>query len=260
MKNNHAISGLKISTKSLATVSLLCAISIILARVLGIIVPIAGLPALKLNFALLPLIIAGIYFGPAAGFFCGMVADILGYIINPQGGAFFPGFTLTTALSGAIPGIIEKYINKIKHLKIINSLFVFLLSCGFFTVLFIKKSLYINNAILYYGDKPINVVLIILTAIILLAYILLPFIINKLFAQKYKDVDRIYFIVTVTYVITSLLLNTFFLSYYFGKGFLVFLPARILTSYIMIPLNTILVLIITRTLRLNRGEKTDVQK
>lgn len=260
MKNNHAIFGFKISTKSLATVSLLCAISIILARVFGIIVPIAGLPALKLNFALLPLIIAGIYFGPTAGFFCGMVADMLGYIINPQGGAFFPGFTLSTALSGALPGFTDKYINKIKYIKTINSLFIFLLSLGFFAVLFVSKSLYFNNGILYYGDMSISIVLIVFTAIILLAYILLPFIINKAFAGKYKDVDRIYFIVTVTYIITSLILNTFFLSYYFGKGFLVFLPARILTSYIMIPVNTILILIIIKTLRLNRGEKTNVQK
>ena len=61
LKNNQAISKFKISTKSLAAVSLLCAISIILARIFGILVPIAGFPALKLNFALLPLLIAGIY-------------------------------------------------------------------------------------------------------------------------------------------------------------------------------------------------------
>ncbi len=81
----------RISTHSLATVSLLCAISIILARVFGIVVPIAGFPALKLNFAFLPLIIAGMLYGPTAGMLCGLVSDLLGYMINPQGGAFFRG-------------------------------------------------------------------------------------------------------------------------------------------------------------------------
>jgi hypothetical protein len=91
--------------------------------------------------------------------------------------------------------------------------------------------------------------------IMLLAYILLPMIMNKLFAEKYSSVDKIYFIVTVTYIITTIILNTFFLSYYFGKGFLVFLPVRLITAYIMIPLNTILILIIIKTLRLKHGEK-----
>lgn len=252
---NHQISKFKISTKSLAAVSMLCAISIILARVFGIVVPIAGFPALKLNFAFLPLLIAGIFYGPTAGFLCGMVADILGYMINPMGGAFFPGFTLTSALCGAIPGVLEKYIYKIKHLKTINSLFILLLSTIFIVVLFISGTLKFTNGSFYYGDNQISPIIVVIVMIMLLAYILLPMIMNKLFAEKYNSVDKIYFIVTVTYIITTIILNTFFLSYYFGKGFLVFLPVRLITAYIMIPLNTILILIIIKTLRLKHGEK-----
>ena len=251
---NNQISKFKISTKSLAAVSLLCAISIILARVFGIVVPIAGFPALKLNFAFLPLLIAGMYYGPTAGFLCGMVADILGYMINPMGGAFFPGFTLTTALCGAIPGALEKYIDKIKHLKFINSLFILSLSTVFVIVLFLSGSLSFANGNFYYGDSMVNFALIITVLVMLFIYILLPFIIHKLFAEKYNSVDKIYFIVTVTYIITTVILNTFFLSYYFGKGFLVFLPVRLITAYIMIPLNTVLILIIIKTLKLKHGE------
>jgi len=258
MKNNQAISKLKISTKSLVAVSLLCAISIVLSRVFGIVVPIAGFPALKLNFAMLPLIIAGICYGPTAGFLCGMIADVLGYMINPQGGAFFPGFTLSTALCGALPGMLIKIVNKIKYLKIINSLFIFLLTAVFMAILFSAETLHITGGRLYYSDKPLSDILIILFTLIMLIYVSLPFIVNKIFSGKYKDIDKIYFIVTVTYITTSLLLNTFFLSYYFAKGFLVFLPARIIISYFMIPINTVLILIIIKTLKLKHGESKDV--
>jgi ECF transporter S component (folate family) len=251
---DNQISKFKISTKSLAAVSLLCAISIILARVFGIVVPIAGFPALKLNFAFLPLLIAGMYYGPTAGFLCGMVADILGYMINPMGGAFFPGFTLTTALCGAIPGVLEKYIDKIKHLKIINSLFVLSLSTMFFIVLFLSGTLSFASGSIYYGDSQVSLILVVIALAMLFVYILLPFIMHKLFSDKYHSVDKIYFIVTVTYIITTVILNTFFLSYYFGKGFLVFLPVRLITAYIMIPLNTLLILIVIKTLKLKHGE------
>ena len=35
-----------------------------------------------------------------------MAADLIGYAINSHGGAFFPGFTLTAALTGFIPGLL----------------------------------------------------------------------------------------------------------------------------------------------------------
>lgn len=68
-------------------------------------------------------------------------------------------------------------------------------------------------------------------------------------------IDKVYFVVTITYLIVAVLLNTFFLSYYFGKGFLVFLPVRILSAYIMIPLNTVLIVLIFKTLKTNDGGK-----
>lgn len=246
-----------LSTRSLAAVSLLCAISIILARVFGIVVPIAGFPALKLNFAFLPLIIAGMLYGPAAGMLCGLVSDILGYMINPQGGAFFPGFTISTALCGMIPGLLENMVNKFRKipLKLLNSIFIFLLSGAFFTVLAATKTLYFAAGQLHYGQRPLSWGVVILAGLAIIAYILMPYIISRKYKSKYQMIDRVYFIVTITYVIVAILLNTFFLSYYFGKGFLVFLPVRILTAYIMIPLNTLLIVLIFKTLKINRGGK-----
>lgn len=48
-------------------------------------------------------IMAGILLGPVTGAMVGCVSDLLGFMVHPSG-AFFPGYTLTQALTGAIPG------------------------------------------------------------------------------------------------------------------------------------------------------------
>lgn len=49
-----------------------------------------------------PIILSGFVLGPRAGFWVGAVSDVLGYIMFPTG-PFFPGFTITQALTGYIP-------------------------------------------------------------------------------------------------------------------------------------------------------------
>jgi ECF transporter S component (folate family) len=77
----------------------------VLTRIFGIVVPVAGVGALRLSFGEIPIILAGILFGPVGGGLTGLASDLIGYIINSHGGAFFPGFTLSAALTGVIPGL-----------------------------------------------------------------------------------------------------------------------------------------------------------
>jgi len=69
-------------------------------------VPIAGVGALRLSFGEVPIMLAGVLFGPAGGALTGLAADLIGYVINTHGGPFFPGFTLSAALTGLIPGLL----------------------------------------------------------------------------------------------------------------------------------------------------------
>lgn len=48
---------------------------------------------------------AGMFLGPVPAMLIGALGDILGYMINSYGGAFFPGFTLSAALAGFTYGI-----------------------------------------------------------------------------------------------------------------------------------------------------------
>lgn len=102
---------LNFSTKRISQLSFLIALTIIFTRVFSIRIPVAGVEGVRVGFGALPIIFAGIAFGPLAGGIVGGLGDLLGYFINPLG-AYMPHFTLTSFLTGFIPGLIVFYVLK----------------------------------------------------------------------------------------------------------------------------------------------------
>ncbi|HIU26448.1 MAG TPA: folate family ECF transporter S component [Candidatus Copromorpha excrementigallinarum] len=89
----------KSNTSRLVIMAFLIALEIVLTRFCSV-----NTPVLRIGFGFLPVSVMGIMFGPvwaAAGY---AVGDILGMLIFPTG-AFFPGFTVTAALTGLTFGI-----------------------------------------------------------------------------------------------------------------------------------------------------------
>lgn len=72
--------------------------------------------AVKINFTFLPLSMIGILFGPVAGFFAGLLTDIIGYLVNPVG-AFIPWLVLITGLEGLIYGMVLYNVSGEKTVK-----------------------------------------------------------------------------------------------------------------------------------------------
>ena len=66
----------KISVRTLTAMALLIAMSIVFSRVLSI-----STGFVRFNLGSLPVLLAGILFGPWAGFVVGMVADIIGGVL-----------------------------------------------------------------------------------------------------------------------------------------------------------------------------------
>ncbi|HMA59377.1 MAG TPA: folate family ECF transporter S component [Halanaerobiales bacterium] len=97
------------SIKKLVYSSFLIALSIILTRLLSLRFAIGGVEGIRIGFGSLPIIFGGIMLGPLAGGIIGAISDLLGYFINPIG-AYMPHFTLTSFLTGFIPGIIMYYV------------------------------------------------------------------------------------------------------------------------------------------------------
>jgi len=239
-----------LSTRTLVGASLLTAISIILTRVFAVMVPLGGLPALRLSFGEIPLIITGILFGPIAGGLSGAVADLIGVTINTTGG-FFPGFTISSILWGAIPGLFYLVIKKTKvriNYNIVNSVVIIILAVALGNLLFTNGIISLQNGKLSLSISPLYGVLLVLFILIVLAFIIVP----AFATRKYKgeeslySIDKIIFTVTVPYIIISMGLNTLWLSIMFQKGFMLFLPGRIVAGLVMIPLHSMIIFILSR--------------
>ena len=63
------------------------------------------IPTIKIGFSFLPVALSGMLYGPFVSALIGGLGDIISYILNPTGGAYFPGFTLSGIISGLIYGM-----------------------------------------------------------------------------------------------------------------------------------------------------------
>jgi ECF transporter S component (folate family) len=102
---------MKNRARKIAFAGMFIALNIVLTRFLSQMIYIGGLQAVRLSFGEIPLMLSGIILGPVYGGITGALADLIGYPINAQG-AYFPGFTITAALSGLLPGLMSKLVKK----------------------------------------------------------------------------------------------------------------------------------------------------
>jgi hypothetical protein len=72
-------------TQRLSYQAVMVALSVVLTRVAGFRLAIGGIEGVRLGLGPLPLIMSGVLWGPAAGFFVGIVADIVGHVLSPMG-------------------------------------------------------------------------------------------------------------------------------------------------------------------------------
>lgn len=103
---------MRLNIRVLPVLAMLVAVSIIFTRTMAVMLPVGGAMTLRLSFGEIPIILAGIIFGPLAGFLTGIAADLLGYMINTFGAAFIPGLTLSAGLTGMLPGLLLRNVGK----------------------------------------------------------------------------------------------------------------------------------------------------
>lgn len=103
--------------------ALFIAMEVVLTRFLSIQTPIV-----RIGFSFIPIALSAIMFGPIFGGVTAALADIIGMMIFPNGGTYFPGFTLSAFLTGAIYGLFlykkTKSFLRVSLTVIIISLFV----------------------------------------------------------------------------------------------------------------------------------------
>ena len=227
----------KFTSLTIVRAGLFISMSLVLKVLFEVYIPLAGIPALRINFANVPLMLSGIILGPFAGFLTGAAADIINFIAKPSG-PYFPGFTLASGLCGLIPGIIFKYLKRDINYNLLNTIFISLLSVGFVLVFMQNGLLTFDNGIFYDG-KPLNAAYAAGFFLLVAIYLIIPAKVSS--ASKDLAMNKIVFAISATQLITSIILNTYFLYVLYGIGIMITLPARILTNFFMIPLYSIII-------------------
>ena len=116
------------SAKALSDARVLCTCGILSALFVALYaVKLPLSDSLRITFTFVPLAIAGWLFGVIPAALVGLVGDVIGCMLFPTG-AYYPGFTISSMLTGAIFGLFlyESDITSIKSivLIVISKLFI----------------------------------------------------------------------------------------------------------------------------------------
>ena len=108
------------TNKKIILSALLLAMLIILSRFLSI-----STPILKISFAFVPTMLCAVWLGPKWTVLLNVLGDIIGATLFPTG-SFFIGYTISTAISGFIYGILlyKKESNSYSNLQFIIRLII----------------------------------------------------------------------------------------------------------------------------------------
>ncbi len=89
-----------IGTRDLIIISMLMALTIVLERNLSI-----QTLGVRISFGFVPVACTAILYGPVISGVSYALADFIGISLFPTGGGYFPGFTITALLTGAVYGV-----------------------------------------------------------------------------------------------------------------------------------------------------------
>lgn len=90
----------RINVRTMMQVALLIAIEVVLTRFCSI-----STPVVRIGFGFVPIAICGMLYGPVWAGVAAGIADVLGATLFPVA-PFFPGFTLSSVLTGLIFGLL----------------------------------------------------------------------------------------------------------------------------------------------------------
>lgn len=89
--------------KRLSLMAMLIALQVVLSKFLMLQLT----DSIRLSIDSVPILLAGIWFGPIAGGIVGALADLLGTVLFPTAGAYFPLLTVAFFLIGTVSGLLS---------------------------------------------------------------------------------------------------------------------------------------------------------
>lgn len=228
------------NTRRLSLCALFVAISIVCKYVLEIYIT----ESFRLGFSHIPIFLSSFVVGPVWGGVIGGITDFVGYLLRPMGPYHF-GFCFTNILMGVLPFVFVKAIEKLfnqKHLH--KTLGIIFTGCYALTFVFLY----------WYHTLTLPVVLMACGLYVYLAvgYLIVQRCLKKQAVLLGINIAALYFSLALTHIITSILLNGYFLSQLYGAALLAMLPLRILKTLVLIPIDTYLVSVLAGVMVKNK--------
>ncbi len=156
-----------ITPKRLSLLAMFIALQIILSKLLMLQVA----PSVRLSIDSVPILLAGLWFGPIAGGLVGALADFLGTILLPTAGAYFPPLTIAFFLTGLSAGLLSKVIRVKQPLIRIAIIVIVSEFVGSYLFKSFALSLLIGipfTGLLALRALPVSIVMIVNTALVAL--------------------------------------------------------------------------------------------
>lgn len=121
-------------TYNLVLASLFIALSIALTRFASAVIPLGGLPALRVGLGPIPIIMASLILGPQWGFAVGALSDVIGATLFPQGAPIFLIF-VAQGLYGVLPYYLKMLFKGNSFIAVLATVSFTQLVTGFLTTL-----------------------------------------------------------------------------------------------------------------------------
>ncbi|MDD3841845.1 MAG: folate family ECF transporter S component [Candidatus Izemoplasmatales bacterium] len=211
----------KSKLRIITSLAMLIAIGIILAEVIQVSYPPGSATFLRFSLGYITIIIAGILYGPIYGMVAGLIQDVLGFYVATllslflpwvsSPGAFFIGYTVNAVLYGLIAGLM--FMKTFKNEDRIFCILSFVISgvMLFASIWFFVNPDQIRASYLTATDKQIIAGISMAVAFILCV---MNFIFYKQSVAK-RPPFKIVFMLTILYIITSLILTPIWIVYFY---------------------------------------------
>lgn len=226
--------GFKISTKELSIGSILVILSVVLSF-FSLLLPILGVPGLKIGFAQLPLVVAGFVVSPFVAILVGLITDLIGLILVPTSFPFL-GFTLNSIVLCLIPALIvyhKEYFTKARVQLYLQIVVGGLLSASALYLVFFNEVKIGSEMIALSIPTKIGIFgfFLIITGVLVLVY--------KVLQKRFKNQSFLLFVfmVIVMEILVNLAMTPLWLSIMYGTPYLLSLFLRIVKASVMIPLH-----------------------
>lgn len=244
-------------TQKITSAGVLMILAMVFQKILAINY-IAVIPFLRISFGGPAIIIlASVWLGPIYGLMVGLGSDVLGYfLLDPKHLSFFPQITAIYSLLGLVSYFIFLFTKRIKNKAMLiveaTTMLAVLTFVGVYLFVNEEIKLYSSTYVLELWQKFLIVGGLLLLFVVLFAFILI-------FNKKRKgdeesgfEVYQISFSCFVIEIVVMILFGTTMKGAAFGFAtYPMILVTQIITLFINVPLNTVLITFLSRIIEQN---------